>query len=88
MDEANKIKEETTDVELTTATLAGVDARPEVRAVAGSTLVSAVLHPPEPQPLRLLTSRRRRSFRPKKRRIFAPGGIRSKWVLLMILDWW
>ena len=37
MDEANKIKEETTDVELTTATLAGVDARPEVRAVAGST---------------------------------------------------
>jgi len=37
VDEANKIKEETTDVELTTATLAGVDARPEVRAVAGST---------------------------------------------------
>lgn len=37
MDEANKIKEETTDVELTTATLAGVDARPMVRAVAGST---------------------------------------------------
>ena len=37
MDEANKIKEEKTDVELTTATLAGVDARPKVRAVAAST---------------------------------------------------
>ena len=37
MDEANKIREETTDVQLTTATLAGVDARPEVRAVAAST---------------------------------------------------
>jgi hypothetical protein len=37
VDEANKIKEETTDVDLTTATLAGVDARPMVRAVAAST---------------------------------------------------
>jgi hypothetical protein len=37
MDEAIKIKEEKSDVELTTATLAGVDARPEVRAVAAST---------------------------------------------------
>jgi len=34
MDEAKKIKEEDTDVGLTTATLAGVAARPEVRAVA------------------------------------------------------
>jgi hypothetical protein len=37
VDEASKIREETTDVQLTTATLAGVDARPEVRAVAAST---------------------------------------------------
>jgi hypothetical protein len=36
MDEANKIKEEMTDVGLSTATLAGVGARPEVRAVASS----------------------------------------------------
>ncbi len=36
MDETNKIKEEKTDVGLTTATLAGVGARPEVRAVAAS----------------------------------------------------
>ena len=38
----------------------------------------AALHPPEPQPLRLLTSRWRRCFRPKRRRIFGPGGMRSK----------
>jgi hypothetical protein len=37
VDEAIKIKEEKSDVQLTTATLAGVDARPEVRAVAAST---------------------------------------------------
>ena len=37
MDEANKIKDEKSDVELMTATLAGGDARPEVRAVAAST---------------------------------------------------
>jgi hypothetical protein len=36
VDEANKIKEEETDGGLTTATLAGVGARPEVRAVAAS----------------------------------------------------
>jgi hypothetical protein len=36
MDEANKIKEEQTDVGLTTATVAGVGARPDVRAVAAS----------------------------------------------------
>ena len=36
MDEANKIKEEKTDVGLSTATLAGVGAQPEVRAVAAS----------------------------------------------------
>ena len=34
MDEANKIKEEETDAGLTTATLAGVGAEPEVRVVA------------------------------------------------------
>lgn len=38
MDEANKIKEEETDAGLTTATLAGVGARPEVRAVAASSI--------------------------------------------------
>ena len=38
MDEANKIKEEETDAGLTTATLAGVSVRPEVRAVAASSL--------------------------------------------------
>jgi hypothetical protein len=37
VDEANKIKDEKSDVELMTATLAGGDARPEVRAVAAST---------------------------------------------------
>jgi hypothetical protein len=37
VDEANKIREEKSDVDLTTATLAGVDAPPEVRAVAAST---------------------------------------------------
>ena len=36
MDEANKIKQEETEVGVTTATLAGVGARPEVRAVAAS----------------------------------------------------
>jgi K+-sensing histidine kinase KdpD len=36
VDEATKTKEEKTDVELTTATLAGVGARPEARAVAAS----------------------------------------------------
>jgi len=36
VDEANKIKEEETDVGLTTATLAGVGVLPEVRAVAAS----------------------------------------------------
>ena len=36
MDETNKIKEEKKDVGLTTATLAGVGTRPEVRAVAAS----------------------------------------------------
>lgn len=35
-DEGNKIKEEETDAGLTTATLAGVGERPEVRAVAAS----------------------------------------------------
>ena len=34
MDEAKKFREEDTDVGLTTATLAGAGARPEVRAVA------------------------------------------------------
>ncbi len=38
MDEANKIKEEKTEIGLTTATLAGVGARPEVRAVATSSV--------------------------------------------------
>ena len=38
MDEANKIKEEKTEIRLTTATLAGVGARPEVRAVAASSV--------------------------------------------------
>ena len=37
MDEAIRIKEEKSGVEVTTATLAGVDARPEPRAAAGST---------------------------------------------------
>jgi hypothetical protein len=37
VDEAIRIKEEKSDVEVTTATLAGVDARPEVRAAAAST---------------------------------------------------
>jgi hypothetical protein len=36
VDEAMKIKEEKSDVQLTTSTLAGVDARPEVRVVAPS----------------------------------------------------
>ena len=36
MDEANKIKEEKTDIGLSTATLAGVGAPSEVRAVAAS----------------------------------------------------
>jgi len=36
MNEAEKIKEETTEVGLTTATLAGAGARPERRAVAAS----------------------------------------------------
>jgi len=36
MDEANQIKEENTDVGLTTASLAGVGAQPELRAVAAS----------------------------------------------------
>jgi hypothetical protein len=36
VDEAIRIKEEKSDVELTTATLAVVDVRPEVRAVAAS----------------------------------------------------
>ena len=36
MDKANETREEETDVALTTATLAGVGARPEVRAVAAS----------------------------------------------------
>jgi hypothetical protein len=36
MDEANKIKEEKTDVGLSTATLAGVGTRPEVPAAAAS----------------------------------------------------
>jgi hypothetical protein len=36
VDEANKIKQEETKVGVTTATLAGVGARPEVRAVAAS----------------------------------------------------
>ena len=40
MDEANTIKEEETDAGLTTATLAGVCARPEVRVVAASHLGS------------------------------------------------
>ncbi len=38
MDEVNKIKEEKTEIGLTTATLAGVGARPEVRAVAASSV--------------------------------------------------
>ena len=38
MNEAKKIKEETTEVGLTTATLAGAGARPEVRTVAASSL--------------------------------------------------
>jgi hypothetical protein len=38
MDEANKIKEEKTEIGLATATLAGVGARPEVRAVATSSV--------------------------------------------------
>lgn len=38
MDEANKLKEEDTDVGLTTATLAGAGARPEVQAVAAPSL--------------------------------------------------
>jgi hypothetical protein len=38
VDEANKLKEEDTDVGLTTAALAGGDARPEVRAVAAPSL--------------------------------------------------
>lgn len=36
MDKASEIREEETDVALTTATLAGVGARPEVRAVTAS----------------------------------------------------
>jgi hypothetical protein len=36
VDELNKMKEEETDARLTTATLAGVGAGPEVRAVAAS----------------------------------------------------
>ena len=40
MDETNKRKEEDTDVGLTTAALAGVDARPAVRAVAAPGLRS------------------------------------------------
>ncbi len=38
MNEAKEIKDETTEVGLTTATLAGADARPEVRTVAASRL--------------------------------------------------
>ena len=38
MDEANKIKEEEKNVGLTTATLAGAGAQPEVRTVAASSL--------------------------------------------------
>jgi hypothetical protein len=41
VDEAKKIKEEDTDVGLTTATLAGAGARPEVRAVAAPSFRAA-----------------------------------------------
>jgi len=78
MDEANQIKEENTDVGLTTASLAGVGAQPELRAVAASTLVLPALHRPEQQPLRLLTSRQDRFFHRQRRRIFTAGGMRSK----------
>ena len=64
MDEAIRIKEEKSGVEVTTATLAGVDARPELRASAASTFgVGGASHPPERQPLRRSTNRRHRSFR-------------------------
>ena len=81
MNEAKKIKEETTEVGLTTATLAGAgDQRCEVLLRQASAL--AALHLWEPRPFRLLTSRRRRSFHMRKRKIFAHGGMLSKLVLL------
>ena len=78
MNEARKTKEETTDAGLTTATLPGVGARPEVRAVAASSFNVGGGSSAGAATAPAVDERRRRSFRPKKRRIFAPGGMRSK----------
>jgi hypothetical protein len=71
MDEAKKIKEEDTDVGLTTATLAGASTRPEVRAAAppssgvggGSSADVATAPAPDKQVVPLFSAEETKDFR-------------------------
>ena len=79
MDEANKIKEAETDAGLTTAALAGVDPRPRCELSLLQASALAALHPPEPQPLRLLTSRAAPLFSPEEAKDF-----RARWDAIQV----
>ncbi len=86
MNEAKEIKDETTEVGLTTATLAGADARPEVRTVAASRLSVGGASSAGAATAPALDEQAAPLFSPEEAKDFRDGGMPSKWVLLTSLD--